>query len=333
MMSRKGINAVSIILLGLAVLFLSTSCEKLKVGTLRGNYHFSKANNFFADNRFRQAIEEYEKALNYNPSLTEAYRLLGESYKNLYKPGVETPENQEKAQKALEALNKAYEINPTNKAVILSLGNMYDMMREFEEAEKYFLRILEMEPTNMDNYYVVAGLYKRYSGEREELKEKAEQMYLRRIETDPENPQGYAYIAQFYSEITPLPEFDRAAEFFKLQAKLKPDDALTYYAIGVNRFFKAFRLQNKLPLEERKTLGSESEKALKKSLEFDPSYSFTYAYLNILYRNVFAKVYPQREGRYIAEADRWQERFKEVRKKELERQRLEEELRGTEEIK
>jgi len=216
-MSRRGINTVSIILLGFAVLFLATSCKKLKVGTLRGNYHFSRANSLFSDNRFRQAIEEYERALSYNPNLTEAFRLLGESYKNLYKPGVDSPDNQEKAQKALEALNKAYEIDPTNKAVILSLGNMYDMMRNFEEAEKYFLKILEMEPTDMDNYYVVAGLYKRYSGEREELKQRAEQMYLRRIETDPENPQGYAYIAQFYSEMTPLPEFDKAAEFFKLQ--------------------------------------------------------------------------------------------------------------------
>ena len=331
-MSRKGINTVSIILLGLAVLFLSMSCEKLKVGTLKGNYHFSRANNLFADSRYRQAIEEYETALKNNPDLVEAYRLLGESYKNLYKPGVDTPDNQEKAQKALEALSKAYEIQPANKEIIHSLGNMYDMMRDFEEAEKYFLRILEMEPTHMDNYYVVAGLYKRYSGEREELKAKAESMYLRRIETDPENPQGYAYIAQFYSEIAPLPEFDKAAEFFKLQAKLKPDDALTYYAIGVNRFFKAFRLQTRLSLEERRTLGNESEEALKKSLEIDPSYSFTYAYLNILYRNVFARVYPERESRHIAEADRWQERFKEVRKRELERQRLEEELRGTEEI-
>ncbi len=328
-MSRKAINTVSLILLGFALLFLSMSCEKLKVGTLKGNYHFTKANSLFADGRYRQAIDEYEKALKNNPQLIEGYRLLGESYKSLYKPGVETPDNQEKAQKALEALNKAYEIDPANKEIIHSLGNMYDMMRDFEEAEKYFLRILEMEPTNMDNYYVVAGLYKRYSGEKEELKAKAESMYLRRIETDPENPQGYAYIAQFYSEMAPLPEFDKAAEFYKLQAKLNPDDALVYYAIGVNRFFKAFRLQNKLPLEERKALGAESEEALKKSLELDPSYSFTYAYLNILYRNVFARIYPERESRYIAEADRWQERFKDVRKRELERQKLEEELKGT----
>lgn len=316
------------ILLALAVLFISISCEKLKVGTLKGNYHFSKANSFFTDSRYRQAIEEYEKALKYNPKLTEAYRLLGESYKNLYKPGVDTPENQEKAQKALDSLKKAYGIDPKNKEVIHSLGNMYDMMRDFEEAEKYFLKILEMEPTNMDNYYVVAGLYKRYAGEREELKAKAESMYLRRIETDPENPQGYAYIAQFYSEMTPIPDFDKASEFYTLQTKLKPDEALTYYAIGVNRFFKAFRLQNVLSREERIVLADESETALKKALELDPSYSFTYSYLNILYRNVFALVYPEKKSRYIAEADRWQERFMEVRKRELERQRLEQELRG-----
>ncbi|MFQ6108192.1 MAG: tetratricopeptide repeat protein [Candidatus Aminicenantales bacterium] len=326
-MSRKTVNLSFMILLAASVVFFAASCKKLSVNRLKANYHFNKANSLFGDNKYRDAIKEYEAALKYNPELSEAYRYLGESYKNLYKPGVETPDNMEKAEKALEALNKAYEIDPENKEIIHSLGNMYDLMRNFEEAERYFLKILDMEPTNMNNYYVVAGFYKRYSGENEELKAKAEQMYLRRIELDPENPKGYAYIAQYYNEMLPIPEFDKAYEFYQHQTKLEPDNALIYYAIGVNRFFKAFRLQKMLALEERKKLAAESEAALKKSIDLDPTYSFSYAYMNILYRNVFTNVYPERKGRYIAEADAWQERFQDVRKREVERQRLEQELK------
>jgi hypothetical protein len=72
-----------------------------------------------------------------------------------------------------------------------------------------------------------------------------------------------------------------------------------------------------LSLPERKKLAEESEKNLKKAIEIDPTYSYSYAFLNLLYRNVFAKIYPEREARYIAEADAWQERFNDVRKREL----------------
>jgi len=326
-MFRKAINTALLILLALAVIFISTSCQKLSINKLKANYHFTAANNNFSDNLYRKAIEEYELALSYNPDIVESYRFLGESYKNLYKPGDESEENEEIKTKALDTLKKALEIDPTNKDIIFSLGDLYDKLGDFDNAEALYLSIIEMEPTHMDNYYVVAGFYKKYAGEKEEIGKKAEEMYLRRIETDPENPEGYAYLAQYYGEKQPTPLFDKSFDLHKKILELKPDDALTYYTIGVNRFSKAYRLQNVLSLEERKKLADESEKALMKSYELDENYSFTYSYINMLYRNIHSKVYPNREKRYIAEADRWNEKFLELRKKEQERKKLERELR------
>jgi tetratricopeptide (TPR) repeat protein len=329
MMLRKKKNSYLAILLALAILFAFSSCGKLKVSKLKSNYHFSKANQFYRDNKVRNAIAEYEAALKENPNLTEAYRFLGESYKNLYKPGGDSALNKEFAEKALQALKKAYEIEPANKDIIYSLGDMYDKMRNFEEAEKLYLRIIELEPTNMNNYYVVAEFYKRYVAEREELKAKAEDMYLRRIETDPENPQGYAYVASYYDGILPIPEFDKANEFNKKRLELDPKSVEIYYTIGVNRFSKAYRLQNTLSEEERMKLADESEKALLKAIELDPVYPEPYSYMKILYININAKLYPEKEERYKAEADKYGEKFTEARKKQLDRIRLEKELKKT----
>jgi tetratricopeptide (TPR) repeat protein len=334
-MSRKEKNTVLTIFLALAIIFAFSSCEKLKVSRLKANHYFSQANHYFTENQYRDAINAYEQALSYNPGLVEAYRFLGESYKNMFRPGVDSPENMQLADKALDALNKALEIEPSNKDIIYSLGDMLDKLRNFEEAEKLYLKIIELEPTNMDNYYVIAEFYKRYSGEREELKEKAEQMYYRRIEADPESPQGYAYLAQFYSDQVntsdkPQIEFDKACDLYTKITKLDPANFVAWYSMGVNRFSKAFRLQNVLPLDERKRIAEESRKALLKAIDIEPNEPYPYAFMRMLYMNVYMHIYPERKGRYEEEAKVWGERFEEARKKQAEMRRLQEELRRSE---
>lgn len=325
MVNKRGRLAL-VIWLALSVIFFLTSCQKLKVNYIKANYHFNKANALFTDGQYRRAITEYEEAIKYNPNLIEAYRFAGEAYKNLFRPGDDRPDNMEKAEKALEYLNKAYEFNPNNKDIIYSLGDMYDKLKKFEEAEKFYLRILELEPGNMNNYYVVAEFYKRYAAEKEELRAKAEAMYLRRIEADPENPQGYAYLANYYENIQPIPEFDKANEYWEKRITLDPDNAEAWLAKGVNRWAKAYRLAN-LPMKERLAYAQDSLKALQKAVELDPNYPEPYSWLSVLYKSVLAKLEPEKESRYNAEADRYIEKFQELRKKQAERKKLEEELK------
>ncbi len=339
MLGKASKIAVSIFV-ALGLIFASSGCGKFKISRLQANYNFSKANQHFKKEEYRKAIDLYEKAVAYNPHLGEAYQYLGESYKNIYKPGDNTPQNLQKAEKALEALKKAAEIFPNNKQILYSLADMYDRLQNFDEAEKLYLRILQMEPNNMSNYYVLAGFYQKYSAGSEEERrdaegrlvktpfQKAEEMYLRRIELDPENPEGYAYAAQFYDNVRPAPLFDKAYEFHELRLKFDPNNAEVWYSIGVNRFSKAFRLQNVLSYEEREKCGKESENALKKAIEIDPNYANAYHYMNILYRNIYVGLYPEKEDLYIAEAERWGERGLEIAKRAAERHRLEEELKG-----
>lgn len=332
MVNKRSRLAVVIWLIQLVFLF-SVSCQKLNINYIKGNYHFNRANALFTDGKYRDAITEYELAKKYyeaakdhHPNLVNVYRFLGESYKNRFRPGDDRPDNLEMAEKALEYLNKAYEANPTNKEIIYSLGDMYDKLKRFEEAEKFYLKILELEPGNMNNYYVVAEFYKRYAAEREELKAKAEQMYLRRIEADPENPQGYAYLANYYENIQPIPEFDKANEYWERRIALDPNNAEAWLAKGVNRWAKAYRLAN-LPINERLSYAQDSLRSLQKAVELDPNYPEPYSWLSVLYKSVLAKLEPEKESRYNAEADRNLERFQELRKRQAERKKLEEELK------
>jgi tetratricopeptide (TPR) repeat protein len=326
-MKKKRIHFVFALLLVFTVVLAFTSCEKLSVSKLRANYHFSRANQLFTDGKYRRAMTDYETTLKYNPNMIQAYRFLGECYKNLYKVGVETPENQEVADKALEAFKKAYEAEPDNKEIIFSLGDMYDKLKNFEEAEKLYLRILELEPGNMGNYYVVAEFYKRYAVEKAELRSKAESMYMRRIELDPDNPQGYAYLANYFENLAPSPEaYDQAAEYWDKRIALDPNNPEAWLAKGVNRWSRSYRFQN-LPASVRLRTAQEALDALQKANDLDPDYPEPYSWMSVLYQSVLIKLEPDKEARYKAEADRAMERWNDMRKRAAEKKKLEDELK------
>jgi tetratricopeptide (TPR) repeat protein len=331
-MSDKRTSRALVAALALLLVFAAFGCQKLSVKKLTANYHFNKANALFIDNKYSKAIVEYKTALESNPELTDAYRFLGESYKALYVPAKETAENKERAAEALKALQKAFDINSNNKDVIYSLGDMYDKLRDFDNAEKMYLRIIDLEPGNMNNYYIIAEFYKRYASEKKELKIKAEQMYMRRIETDPMNVQGYAYMANYFDQLNPTEfkdKFDNALAYHRMREKLEPASAEIFYTIGVNRFNKAYQLQNYLSDAEKIAAASDAEKNLLKAIEIDANFPDAYAYMKILYLNVHAKLYPEKEGRYQEEANRFGDKFTEARTRQLERMKLEKELKKT----
>ncbi|HEK86263.1 MAG TPA: tetratricopeptide repeat protein [Candidatus Aminicenantes bacterium] len=333
-MFRKRINGLAVILLALAVLVTATSCEKLKVSNLQANYHFKRANQMFREGKYRNAVAEYELALKYKPDLVQAYRYIGESYKQLYKPGVDSALNKEIEKKAIEALSKALEIEPNNKEIIYSLGDMYDKLRKFPEAEKLYLRILELDPQNMDNFYVVAEFYSRYAGDVPDAAKKAETMYLRRIEADPDNPMAYAYAANYYEHL-PVSEqnlegaienYDKANMFWEKRIALDPENPQAWLAKGVNRWGRAYRFQS-VPAAERLAIARDALQAIEKARDLDPNYPEPYSWLSVLYKSVLAKLEPEKEARYNAEADKYADKFKELREKAASKKKLEEELK------
>jgi tetratricopeptide (TPR) repeat protein len=335
-MFRQRTNGFLLAAAALAVVFALSACENLSVSQLTANYHFAKANRFFTENQYRKAIAEYELTLSNNPNMTQAYRFLGESYKQLYKPGIDNADNNDKKAKALEALNKAYAIEPNNKDIIYSLGDMYDKLRDFDQAEKLYLRIIDLEPFNMSNYYVIAEFYKRYAGDAKGSAQKAQSMYLRRIETDPDNPQGYAYAASYYETLPAsaaniqqaIDNYDMADSYWDKRIALQPNSAEAWLAKGVNRWNRAYRFQN-VSKEERLAVAQAALKAIQKAIDLDPNYPEPYAHMGPLYMAVLAKLEPENEARYNAEGARYLEKYQEMRKRFVERKKLEEELKKT----
>jgi tetratricopeptide (TPR) repeat protein len=331
---RKKTNGLLIAALVLFVVFNMTGCEKLKVSNLKANYHFNSANSLYKDQKYRQAIPEYEAALKANPKMVQAYRYLGESYNQLYKPGVDTPQNKDYENKAINALKKAYAIDPNRKEIILSLAEMYRKINMLQEAESLYLKILSLEPANVMNYYVMAEFYKAIrSNDRPEIAKKVDAMYLRRIELDPESMDGYSRYAYYLENQKGggpedvLANIDKGMEFRDITIRIDPKDPGTWTAKGIDYWAKAYRFPAMFNLEQKLQFAWDGIKTLDKAIELDPNYAVPYSWKSVIFQSVLAKLEPEKAERYNAEGKRHSEKFQELNKRAAERKQLEEDLK------
>jgi len=190
---KKNVSSILVMVLVLSIMLIFTGCEKLKMSNLESNYHLKLANKAYQDEQYKVAVKEYEEALKLNPNHKFIYIYLGTAYSQIYKPGKENdPRNKDFGDKAISNLLQAKDFEPENPDVIIALGDMYDKLGQIDEAQKFYMQILEKNPNDPKSYYTLANFFSK-NGKNEE----AEEMYKKRIEMDPKAPEGYHYYLGF----------------------------------------------------------------------------------------------------------------------------------------
>lgn len=109
---------------------------------------------------YEASIQAYQNALRIDADYTDAKENLGITYREAGKYYGETEKN---LSKALEYLNKAYEMRPTEFETVRLLGVAYGANGNFQESERYFLKALEINDQHADTWFDL-GLTYLYAG-------------------------------------------------------------------------------------------------------------------------------------------------------------------------
>ncbi|MFH1353139.1 MAG: tetratricopeptide repeat protein [bacterium] len=88
---------------------------------------------------FRSAIENFQKAIEFEPRLVESHTNLATAY---YLWGLK--------EKALETYEKARKVNPDSTTIIFNLGMLYYLEKDFDRAEAEWQGVLKIDPDNLD---------------------------------------------------------------------------------------------------------------------------------------------------------------------------------------
>ncbi len=149
-----------------------------------------KAQNYYWQEDYKNAIKWFEKLITLNESSQFIHEKLSFSYSRYYED-----------EKAIEHCKKALEFDPKNANNLFILGQLYQHIEDFSNAEKYILESLVLQDVPLDTEYERLG----YIYNRQKKHKEAISAYQRAVEENPESESAHFFLVitkdKYYKDI------------------------------------------------------------------------------------------------------------------------------------
>lgn len=178
----------------------ATGCGKYSWGALSAQKAYKDANALYSGSDWKGAAAKYESALASDPSRTEIYFYLGNSYDNMFKAShMGEAENDSYIQKAIENYEKSAEKDSKPEMRKLALQYLVaaygpEKLNQPEKAEPIVQKMIQLEPGEPGNYFALMQIYEN-AGRYDE----AEQALMKAKEAKPNDPLVYTTLSGFYN--------------------------------------------------------------------------------------------------------------------------------------
>ena len=220
--------------LGMLGLAATVGCSQ--VGMVQARRDFKAANAAYQQQDYKKAAELYEQTLKEDPSLIEAYFFLGNSYDNQFKPS-------RRGDAANDALLEKAVTNYTTAAERLSAGATEDQkklgklsleylqaaygvdkLNDPAKAEPIVQKMIQLEPNEPSNYFVLAKIYEDAG-----VYDEAEKTLQNAKAAKPSDPAVYMTLAGYYNR---QGAFDKTIDALEQRAKVEPTNPEAFQTIA-----------------------------------------------------------------------------------------------------
>lgn len=125
------------------------------IDSLKARMALNKGVQAFASANYEGAAEYFTTASDLDPELSDAQVYLAYSHMMQYIPGVESPENDAIAAKALDGFKAVLEKDPGNSTSLQSIASLYFQMKKFDEAKEWHEKVIAAQPENKESFYTI----------------------------------------------------------------------------------------------------------------------------------------------------------------------------------
>ena len=267
-------------MLGLA----STACSQ--AASLKARMAYKQANTAYQTQDFKKAAELYEETIQNDPTQVQVYFYLGNSYDNLYKPGVtDNPANDALLAKAIQnyelAADKLSADKPdeliTKKRSLQFLAAAYgaDKMNDPAKAEPVLQRLIQLDPTDPSYYFQLAKIYEEAG-----VYDEAEKVLNMAKTAKPNDTSVYLELAGYYRR---QGQFDNTMTALQQRAANEPNNPEAYYTISTFYWDEAYH-DSRLKDAEKKEYLQKGMDAVENALQIKPEYVDALVYKGLLLR-------------------------------------------------
>jgi tetratricopeptide (TPR) repeat protein len=127
-----------------------TGCERL-----RARDQLNKGVASYKNAKYEQAITHFKNAVQLDPDLKNAKIYLATAYLAQYIPGVDSPENLQNANAAIDEYKSVLDQDPKNVNSIKGIAYLYLQMKKFEDAKAYYRKAIDLDANDPEAYYSV----------------------------------------------------------------------------------------------------------------------------------------------------------------------------------
>jgi tetratricopeptide (TPR) repeat protein/S1-C subfamily serine protease len=200
--------------------------------------------------KYDLALSDYDKAIEINPNYANAYSNRGGLYYN-----------QQKYELAISDINKAIELNPNYAEAYYNRGILYKNLQKYDLALSDYSKAIDINPNDADAYYNRGLLYKNLQKYDLALSD-----YSKAIDINPNDADAYYNRGLLYID---LQKYELALADWNKAIKINPNDADAYYNRG-NLY---------IDLQKYELALSDYNKAI----DINPNYANAYNNRGILY--------------------------------------------------
>lgn len=320
MHTQRG-KTLGFILIALVALGGCSNIEQ-KWNMLKSRRAFKAANQAYANKEYSNAIDGYNEtlALDTDPDprvLVTSIFYRGSSHHLQFRPSrAADAENDAHLEAAIKDYEESLELSkqyasefemlaPYEKYAMEQLAAIFrDNLDDFQQAEKYFKALIEIDPATPERYYALADVYERFNDESElPLIEQAIEAYKKPVDMTPDDPLTYRQVASLLNKYG---RFDETMQWLGRARDVKASDPEGYYLIAVHYWDKVYRDPDLSDADKKDYIQLGLEQ-LDSALEIDDEYVDALIYKNLLLREQ-AKIEPAKKAELEAEANELRDR-------------------------
>jgi tetratricopeptide (TPR) repeat protein len=137
----------------LSLLVLMTGCQRLKARD-----QLNKGVQAYKSAKYEEAINHFQQAVNYDPSLPMAHLYLATAYAQQVVPDLTTPENLKNANLAMQGFEAVLAKDPKDINSLKNMASLYFNIDKYDEAKQWQMKVLAVDPQDAEAAYTIGSI-------------------------------------------------------------------------------------------------------------------------------------------------------------------------------